>query len=148
MRQAIAVLSLGIAGLAAFAWPSAAPAPAAPPLVAPPPTVPPPPPAAAAVLAAAPSAADHRRDIELPDGNFVPALNGAVGARPIALAWGDTPWSPIIGTERSDAGVDWYVHADGSRSTTEMKFRSDLGRLDAMTRVAHPGPAPGTAAPH
>jgi hypothetical protein len=32
------------------------------------------------------------------------------------------------------------VHADGSRSTTEMVWRSDLGRYDATTRLARPTP--------
>ena len=58
----------------------------------------------------------------------VAALNGATGAMRLAAAWGPHPWSPIVTVERSDAGVDWYVHADGSRSTTEMKWRPDLGR--------------------
>ena len=96
-------------------------------------------PSAAASAAAAP--------LLLPDGTTVPALNGAVGAVPLARAWSPhVPYSPIVGRERSDAGIDWYVHADGTRSTTEMKYRPDLGRPDAVTRVAHPGPAPPPAA--
>jgi hypothetical protein len=93
-------------------------------------------------------AAAHRRELQLPDGSYVPALNGAEGAPPLQLFWeAGRPWSPIVGVARSDAGVDWYVHADGSRSTTEMKWRGDLGRLDALTRVAHPGDAPPPALP-
>jgi hypothetical protein len=49
--------------------------------------------------------------------------------------------------ERSDLGVDWYVHADGTRTTTEMKWRSDLGRLDAMTRIAVPNGEPPPVKP-
>ena len=45
------------------------------------------------------------------------------------------------------AGLDWYKHADGSYSTTQMVMRSDLGRMAAMTRVAHPGPALVPTAP-
>jgi len=78
----------------------------------------------------------------LPDGTHLPCLNGAHDCEPLQRAWGQWPWSPITGRERSDAGIDWYIHADGSRSTTEMKFRSDLGRWDAVTRVAHPGASP------
>jgi hypothetical protein len=77
----------------------------------------------------------------LPDGTRVPALNGATGAKPLSEAWPrDVPYSPIVRTERTSAGVDWYVHADGSRSTTEMKWRADLGRSDAVTRLARPTP--------
>lgn len=86
------------------------------------------------------------RDLLLPDGTTVPTLNDAVDAAPIAKFWGSSPWSPIVGVERSSAGVDWYKHADGSYSTTQMVWRSDLGRHAAMTRVAHPGPAPAPAA--
>jgi hypothetical protein len=95
---------------------------------------------------AAPSNVDHSRELELPDGSFVPALNGAVGATKVGEYWGPQPWSPIVAVERSSAGVDWYRHEDGSYSTTQMVWRKDLGRYEAMTRVAHPGPAPAPVA--
>lgn len=148
-RLALLLLPAAAAALAAFGLPGhTQPIERAP---APPPEASAMAPAPATAAAAAPAPAptgDRRCELGLPDGTFVPALNGAAGARPLAAAWGNWPWSPIVGTERTDAGVEWYVHADGSRSTTEMKWRSDLGRLDAMTRVAHPGPQPGPAAPH
>jgi hypothetical protein len=78
----------------------------------------------------------------LPDGSTVPTLNGALDAEPLATFWGPFPWSPIVGVERNDQGIDWYKHADGSYSTTQMVWRQDLGRRAAMTRVAHPGAAP------
>ena len=83
-----------------------------------------------------------RAALLLPDGSTVPALNGAVDAEPLATFWGPFPWSPIVGVERNDQGVDWYKHADGSYSTTQMVWRPDLGRHAAMTRVAHPGATP------
>lgn len=86
------------------------------------------------------------RDLLLPDGTTVPTLNDAIDAAPITQFWGPTPWSPIVGVERNSAGIDWYKHADGSYSTTQMVWRSDLGRHAAMTRVAHPGPAPAPTA--
>ena len=87
------------------------------------------------------------RELQLPDGTSVPTLNDAVDAAPLAVYWGSSPWSPIVGIERSDAGLDWYRHADGSYSTTQMVWRKDLGRSAAMTRVAHPGPVSAPAAP-
>jgi hypothetical protein len=103
--------------------------------------------AAPAIGQTAAAAPDASKQLELPDGSFVPALNGAVNAAPLARFWSPhVPWSPIVATERSDAGVDWYRHADGSYSTTQMVWRQDLGRHEAMTRVAHPGPAAPTAA--
>jgi hypothetical protein len=89
---------------------------------------------------------DRTTMLELPDGTFVPALNQTVGAPPLAIAW-QGPWSPIDHVERTDQGVDWYVHRDGTRSTTEMKYRPELGRMDAMTRTGRPGGDPPSVTP-
>lgn len=106
--------------------------------------------AAAPVAAPEPAASAAASLWLLPDGTRVPMLNGATGAPPLAEYWGSSvPWSPIVGIERNDQGLDWYRHANGSYSTTQMVWRSDLGRNLAMTRVAHPAPvgAPPAAAP-
>ncbi len=100
-------------------------------------------PAQAAVPATceAPAAAADDTQLLLPDGSSVPALNGARAPQPMRDVWPvSVPWSPITGVEHSPAGIDWYVHADGSRSTTQMVWRADLGRMDAMTRLARPTP--------
>ncbi|HEX5051821.1 MAG TPA: hypothetical protein VFZ65_08625 [Planctomycetota bacterium] len=116
------------------------------------PAAPDPPAAAGAAAAEVPElrgeAAAERRshELELPDGTTVATLNDAVDAAPLAMYWGPMPWSPIVAIERSSAGVDWYRHADGSYSTTQMVWRKDLGRYAAMTRVAHPGPEPAPPA--
>lgn len=81
----------------------------------------------------------RRHMVQLPTGEFVKALNGAVDAKP--LDWPkDRPFSPILGTERAPDGTEWWVHADGSKSTTVMIYRSDLGRHDAVSQVANPEP--------
>ncbi len=75
----------------------------------------------------------------LPNGKKVRALNGVTTE--VRLLWpAETPYSPITGVTRTQ-GIDWYVHADGSRSTTQMVYRSDLGRKTAMSMVANPRPA-------
>ena len=74
-------------------------------------------------------------------------LNNATDAPPLADYWGIWPWSPIVGVERSDAGIDWYRHEDGSYSTTEMVWRSDYKRFMAMTRVGHPTKVTAPTAP-
>ncbi len=102
---------------------------------------------AAVARAEALPAVDRSRQVELPDGTFRAALNGAVDAAPIAMYWGPQPWSPIVAVERSSAGIDWFRHEDGSCTTTQMVWRQDLGRYAAMTRVAHPGPVAPAAAP-
>jgi hypothetical protein len=99
-----------------------------------------------AATAAARGSTVPSRDLLLPDGTTMPTLNGATDAEPLATYWGPFPWSPIVGVERNDQGLDWYRHADGSYSTTQMVWRQDLGRMAAMTRVAHPGAAPAKPA--
>lgn len=85
---------------------------------------------------------DRSRMLQLPDGSFVPALNGAID--PPAISWpSDKPWSPIVGREIDTVGKEWYVHADGTKTITDMVWRSDLGRKDGFTGVNHPM-APGT----
>lgn len=73
--------------------------------------------------------------LRLPDGSEVPPLNGV--KEPAALVWGDEPYSPIVGKELG-SGIEWYVHADGTRTTTLDRWRPDLGRMDSVTLVAHP----------
>lgn len=80
--------------------------------------------------------ADLGAYVALPDGTFAPALNGVRDA-PAMLWTADEPFAPIVGKE-TNQGVEWYAHADGSKSTTSMVFRPDLGREDAVTTVATP----------
>lgn len=94
-----------------------------------------------------PATADRSRELALPDGTFVPTLNNATDAPPLKDYWGIWPWSPIVGVERSEAGIDWYRHEDGSYSTTEMVWRSDYNRFMAMTRVGHPSTVTAPTAP-
>ena len=97
-------------------------------------------PVAAEAAPKAPERVDAAATWRLPDGSCIAPLNGAIDPAP--LAWPpNVPWSPIVGRELGAAGVEWYVHADGSRSTTETKWRADLGRFDAVTRLARPGPS-------
>ena len=84
-----------------------------------------------------PDAEAKHKLLRLPNGTYVAALNGAVDPAP--LSWpNDRPYSEIIGIERSPVGQDWWVHADGAKSTTVMAYRSDLGRHDAVTQLAIP----------
>ncbi|MBK9385712.1 MAG: hypothetical protein IPN34_12960 [Planctomycetes bacterium] len=76
--------------------------------------------------------------IRYPDGTFMPPLNGV--KQPALLHWPpEEPFSPIVGKQMA-GDVEWYVHADGTQSTTQMVFRSDLGREVAVTHVARPMP--------
>ena len=76
--------------------------------------------------------------LALPDGTFVAPLNGVVS--PAQFKWTKGPYAPIVGKRRGKEPGSWwwYVHADGTMSTTAMVMREDLGRTDAVTIVAHP----------
>jgi len=92
----------------------------------------------APAIVKSPSPVERARMLELPNHEFVAALNGV--RNPPAMEWpADRPFSPIIGRVRTTE-LEWYVHADGTRSTTQMSFRTELGRFDAVTTVAHPAP--------
>jgi len=101
------------------------------------------PPASPPPLLAAPAPTrepEHPQEmIRYPDGTYMPALNGV--KIPPVLSWpADHPFSPIIG-KRMSAGTEWYVHADGTQTTTVMTWRSDLNREVALCHVAVPKPA-------
>lgn len=92
----------------------------------------------APVATRTPEPAARHRLVLLPNGEYVPTLNGVLDAP--AMDWpASIPYSPIIGRE-STSTLDWYVHADGSKSTTQMVFRTDLGRMGPVTTVANPAP--------
>lgn len=97
----------------------------------------------AATLQAAPSPTRSptmpQAMLRYPDGTYMPALNGV--QNPAALHWpAGHPFTPIVG-KRLCGDTWWYEHADGTMSTCEMKWRSDLGRPDALSHVAVPKPA-------
>ncbi len=84
-----------------------------------------------------PTETARKQLIALPNGEFVPTLNGVVDAP--AMTWPvEVPFAPIIGTERDSRGQEWYVHANGARSTTSMVFHSGEGRMTPSTTLALP----------
>ncbi|MCA8964767.1 MAG: hypothetical protein KDC48_07765 [Planctomycetes bacterium] len=98
--------------------------------------------AAPEAAAPAPADVDHSHQLELPDGSFVDALNGATNPKPIAEFWGtQIPWSPIVGVESNDKGVAWYRYYFDDSATTETLWDSAGKRFVTLTRVAHQGPA-------
>lgn len=73
----------------------------------------------------------------LPDGSWAPALNGVRNAP--KMDWPpEIPWSPIRRKILGKDGKEYYEHFDGSYSTTQMIYRSDLGRKEAVTQVMNP----------
>ena len=76
---------------------------------------------------------------QLPDGSYAPCLNGILHAP--AMQWpSDVPWSPIRRKIVDREGKEWYEHVDGSYSTTELMYRSDLKRSEPVVQVRNPVP--------
>ena len=82
-------------------------------------------------------AQDNEPHVTYPDGSMWPALNGV--KKPAAVTWpAGHPFAPVVSKFRDSLGLEFYRHADGSLSTTQMMFRKDLGRDDAITQVYLP----------
>ncbi len=63
-----------------------------------------------------------------PDGTWLPPLNGVKFA-PHACPWPkDIPYSPVIKIVTGDKGIQWYIHADGSHSGTQLAPTEQGGR--------------------
>ncbi len=62
---------------------------------------------------------DH--GIPMPDGSFLPLLNGMTQAPPInrSSSLGDP--GPIVAKTVDSAGFEWWIHADGSTTTSKYK---------------------------
>ena len=82
------------------------------------------------------TAAETNVLLTMPDGLRLPPLNGVEqSADPV---WPrDRPYSPVTGTRLVD-GVEYYTHGDGTLTTTQYLWRTDLDRYDATTVVKHP----------
>ncbi len=86
-----------------------------------------------------PDKVPREKRVMTPDGKWYALLNDATNVRDFREAWSsEVPWSPIVDITRDKQGQDWWVHADGTVSTSMMLWRKDLGRSDGMLQVAHP----------
>ena len=115
---------MAAAGTATWRWLDREPAPAVP--AAPTPTTPvvapdAPVPVEAEVKPATPPpkpVAAPAGTVKFPDGSSMPALNGV--QTEVVIAWGTKPFTRVVGTEDGPNGWKWYVHENGTRSTTVM----------------------------
>lgn len=72
--------------------------------------------------------------LRYPDGSVRAGLNGVTDR--LEPSFTDClPFAPIVGVERDYHGLDWYVHANGARSTS---FRDGRGLPFALAYM--PGP--------
>jgi hypothetical protein len=79
--------------------------------------------------------------IRCPDGTYLPPLNGCPVGGPIARnrsRMGELP--PVVAKMCDGYGLEWYVHADGSRTTTTWKEATVHGEAKMMVATLHFGP--------
>ena len=100
--------------------------------------------------AAAPKPVQNPRDIslmtKLPDGSYIPNLNGVR----VPMTWHSTTgFSPIVGIRRSDLGRDWWVHENGSQSTIFIGegTRNGIPFREPVLQVANVLPTTAPVAP-
>lgn len=96
-----------------------------------------PPPAAASAALDTPKAVpipSQAGAVIYPDGSRLPALNGVT--TDLKLDWGIRPFTKVVGIENGPNGWQWYVHENGTRSTTVMNTMN--GVLQPMGLVAEP----------
>jgi hypothetical protein len=96
----------------------------------------PPQPVQAPVQAPQPAAAQPKM-LRFPDGSLREPLNGVTDPKPVDWP-AQIPYAPVVGRMRDAQGLEWYRHADGSRTTTQMFFHQQLGKMVPMTRVENP----------
>lgn len=81
-----------------------------------------------------------RGSLKFPDGTVRAALNGAT--MELEVPWpAGRPYSPIVATV-SNAGTDWYQHADGSFTTTIVRTEVVSGKEVQIPLCYTPEPAP------
>ena len=77
------------------------------------------------------------KSLKMPDGTYLPVLNGAEGAP--AVDWPEgRPYSPVIKKIIDAEGLEWYLHKDGSYTITQNLYRSDLKRTEPATTLYNP----------
>ena len=63
-----------------------------------------------------------------PDGTWLPPLNGVEIAPPFPGFAPDFPYAPVVEIIEGDKGISWYIHADGSHSSTQLVETQQGGR--------------------
>jgi hypothetical protein len=87
---------------------------------------------------------DFEAGLACPGGGFLPLLNGVPHAQPLHRNLElHGPLPPVIGKYVDADGDDWYVHADGSETTTRWTTIAAQGVSTRDVRTDHTVPARG-----
>lgn len=80
--------------------------------------------------------------LPLPDGTFLPLLNGVPYAVAPARDASDGPIPPVVAKVTDQEGYEWYEHADGSMTTTRWTKTTVMGveKMDVVTSHTIPVP--------
>mgnify|MGYP006921591956 CR=1 FL=1 len=66
--------------------------------------------------------------VVFPDGTWLPVLNGVDNPPPYPGFSRGYPYAPVTQIVTDDKGVQWYIHADGSRSSPQNMEYSEGGK--------------------
>ncbi len=80
--------------------------------------------------------------VRCPDGSYLPLLNGVPYAGAISRARAAGPLPPVVAKTADQHGVEWYVHADGSRTTTQWATIDVEGQPRREVLTQHVAPLP------
>jgi hypothetical protein len=78
--------------------------------------------------------------IPLPDGTFLPALNGVPRSGKIDRPPQHGPIQPVVGIVVDDARNEWYEHQDGSMTTSRFVWNKNRSRWEPITLHAIAAP--------
>lgn len=71
--------------------------------------------------------------VHFPDGTWLPILNGVENAPPYPGFSREYPYAPVTQIVTDDKGIQWYIHADGTRSAPQNMQYAEKGK-DMGTR--------------
>jgi hypothetical protein len=71
--------------------------------------------------------------IPLPDGSFLPALNGVPRSGPVDRPSAYGPLQPVVGVVVDEKRLEWYEHQDGSMTTSRYVWSRERRRWEPMT---------------
>ena len=86
----------------------------------------------------------QKQGIRCPDGTYLPLLNGVPHAPPISRSTNASTLTPVVELLVDDTGCQWFVHADGSATTSRwVDYTDSQGKRDRQVVTDHNEVVPG-----